>query len=856
MSVERINSLIKTYFSDKLMRELERVFYAKSFIDYPKEVFETFKGNFRSKDMGDKVRILILHNNDRINLYKALINAHWDRPVNFGTGTNRMAVIVDSYVFKIAMDHAGCVDNLHEFIMSSELQPYVTKCYETNELISVSEYVNVMSDKAQFENRKDEIMDILRELEASTSLMLDVGFIPKNMTNWGIRPSDDRAVILDYGYLYTDLEGINLTCADQTCIKKFGITRLVYTDDYSHMVCPNCGKEVSVLELQSLITTEARSKMYDSKMEKAFKVTKPVTYFKVDEFGDYIEMEEADDSMLVTKRKRRENLEEVMERYKEICAEYEGQVITLGEPSDLIQQQRETLRRMILEIKYDMDYADMDLETQLEDPYEQEEVNINRMIELNDNPLDKFVYNVVDDDIDIHTRERVRQEIADDDSDEIQSTFMTYRDRDKILSKMLVDRGERPIIDDYDEEDEVYSPEIHQEEEEEFIPIYQKKEEPKEVKNFNRNFGGIEIELGCGDDDEDILDETSKFIDSITSGNKAADALDETSFEEAKIVSDEVVTIDTKTEVTNVVLEKTGVEVEVTTTNNMDVMGDIVEIVKDAVSNLTYDFDEVDETPVEESSETIEILGADVKRGSENHIEDDSSKEEIEVETDEILMELDESMVDLLDSDSEEVINEGAEVSEEVTFVANTYESEEVTEMAEKFKEALQGVQQTFNIPESSEGTESEISDEGSNKTEEPTKHFKYDFDIKESTEDIKIPNLIETERYNPEELTQVSFEDDDFDLDDICQDLFKEDTEIESFGNSSFIQNVVRSEDEDLVDEEEVIATKHVEETVKKVEPQEEEDEFDFDDDDEFDEIYEQNYREKSMKSTRKNFR
>ena len=123
MSVERINSLIKTYFSDKLMRELERVFYAKSFIDYPKEVFETFKGNFRSKDMGDKVRILILHNNDRINLYKALINAHWDRPVNFGTGTNRMAVIVDSYVFKIAMDHAGCVDNLHEFIMSSELQP-------------------------------------------------------------------------------------------------------------------------------------------------------------------------------------------------------------------------------------------------------------------------------------------------------------------------------------------------------------------------------------------------------------------------------------------------------------------------------------------------------------------------------------------------------------------------------------------------------------------------------------------------------------------------------------------------------------------------------------------------------------
>lgn len=897
MSVERINSLIKTYFSDKLMRELERVFYAKSFIEYPKEVFEKFKGNFRSKDMGDKVRILILHNNDRINLYKALINLHWDRPVNFGTGTNRMAVIVDSYVFKIAMDHAGCVDNLHEFIMSSELQPYVTKCYETNELISVSEYVNVISDRAQFENRKDEIMDILRELEASTSLMLDVGFIPKNMTNWGVRPSDGKAVILDYGYLYTDLEGINLTCSDQTCIKKFGITRLIYTDDYSHMKCPNCGKEVSVLELQSLITSEARSRMYDSKIESAFKVTKPVTYFKVDEFGDYIEMEEADDSMLVTKKKRRENLEEVMERYREVCAEYDGQAITMGEPSDEIQQQRETLRRMILEIKYDMDYADMDLETQLEDPYQQEEVNINRMIELNDNPLDRFLYDVIDKDVDNDTRQRVKQEIEEEDGDEIESTFMTYRERDKILSRMLVDRGERPIVDDYDEEEEQDNYHPNYEDEEEFIPVFKKKEEPK---NFNRNFGGMEITLGCKDEDEDILDETSKFIDSITSGTKSIDALDETSFEEAKIISDDIETVNDKKEVLNVELDKPGVKVEATVTNYinnletviklepeevkgedvgvtveeiiMKLNGSTVELPDNDSEEIPNEDDEVneDEFIMELNSYMVDLPGND---------SEEVKGEEVEVDTDESIIELDDFMIDLLDSDSEEVISNGAEVSEEITNDANEVESEEVedntivdveeveaekdepqevvseesvidvesvnvpeeeTEMAEKFKEAFACVQQTFEIPEHKDETESEISEERSNKTEE-----------KQPT---SIPKVMETQRYNPEEMTQVSFDDDDFDLDEIIQDVFSQDDEIETIDKNSFVQNVVRSEDEDLVDEEEVISTKHVEETVKKVDTNE--DDFEFDDDDEFDEIYEQNYREKSMKSSRKNFK
>ena len=792
MSVERINSLIKTYFSDTLMRELERVFYAKSFIEYPKKTFESFKGTFRSKDLGDKVRILILHNNDRINLYKALIHLHWNRPVNFGTGTNRMAVIVDSYVFKIAMDHAGCVDNLHEFIMSSELQPYVTKCYETNELISVSEYVNVISDKGQFENRKDEIMDILRELEAATSLMLDVGFIPKNMTNWGIRPSDDKAVILDYGYLYTDLEGISLTCADQTCIKKFGITRLIYNDVYSHLVCPNCGKEVSVLELQSLITTEARTRMYDSKMKNAFKVNKPVTYFKVDEFGDYVEMEEADDSLLVSKKKRKENIEEVMEKYKEICTEYRAQQIALGEPSDFIQQQKETLRRMVLELKYGIDYIDMDLETKLEEPYEPEELNETRMYDLNDDPLEKFLNRVTDKDIDKDTMYRLREEIEEEDMDEIKSTFMSNNERDKILSKLLIDRGEKPLVELYedepdDEEEEEFIP-ISKEVRQEFSPIYEKKEEPKpqKVGNIDKHYGCLEIELGCDDDDESILDETSKFINSISTGVKTQDALEDTTFEEVSVVSDEVETTDNKTEVTSVILEKPGVEVEATVTNDIHVIKEF-------------------------SSESAEELTINI----------DLPDSELKVETDEAIMELDDSMTVLMESDDySEVISNGAEVfSEEVTFVANSYESENVTELAEEIKELHDNIQGAGTI---------------------------------ESTEVIsngaEVDNTVETQ----EDFSSI---DDEFDMYDLCQDLLNQDDDKETFNTDTYIQNVVRSEDEDLVTEPEVISTKHVEEKVKKVE-YEKDDDYGFDDDDEFDEIYEQNYRERSMKGNKKSFK
>ena len=107
--IKRINSLIKEYFSDSLMRKLERVYYSRNMFKVSKETFDKFEGKFRYKitDDGKDVYIRIKDNNDKILLYKNFIKLDWGKDVTFGTGTNRMGIIKDSYVFKLACDSAG-----------------------------------------------------------------------------------------------------------------------------------------------------------------------------------------------------------------------------------------------------------------------------------------------------------------------------------------------------------------------------------------------------------------------------------------------------------------------------------------------------------------------------------------------------------------------------------------------------------------------------------------------------------------------------------------------------------------------------------------------------------------------------
>lgn len=80
-----------------------------------------------------------------------------------GGATNRIALYIDGYAVKFAVDHQGYVDNLIEYSISYELQPYVTKSYETNGYILIAETVKTMS-LDDFKLRRTDIETILSNL--------------------------------------------------------------------------------------------------------------------------------------------------------------------------------------------------------------------------------------------------------------------------------------------------------------------------------------------------------------------------------------------------------------------------------------------------------------------------------------------------------------------------------------------------------------------------------------------------------------------------------------------------------------------------------------------------------------------
>lgn len=373
MSILRFNSLIKKYFSDELMSKLKKIYDAKNEIRIQKEEYKKFRFNIPAKkdtEREDSVLIRIINNNTRINLVKNYINMYWrDKVINFGTGTNRVAVMTDNYVFKIALDLAGCVDNMHEFRMSSELYPDVTKTYETNKLICVSEYVQVINSE-QLLLRKREILAMLKRLSEKTSLMLDVGYVKKNMSNLGIRASDNRVVILDFGYIYTKLDGIQLTCSNEDCIKKHGLVDLEYNSTYSALVCPKCGSEYGVTELQSLITDEARMQMYRDKMDNYFVVDKEVSYFEVDEYGNKKEIEKVDDEKVDNSKVVIIDQKELEEDYISCCEEVLRQETIGGYVNPNLLETKEHLRRTLLSEIHGIPYEDLEPNLQQYEPYD------------------------------------------------------------------------------------------------------------------------------------------------------------------------------------------------------------------------------------------------------------------------------------------------------------------------------------------------------------------------------------------------------------------------------------------------------------------------------------------------------
>ena len=155
------------------------------------------------------------------------------------SGTNRMAVLISKYIYKIALDSFGVRDNWTECEMSKRAQPWVTKTYECNGLVAVAEYVNLIS-KEEFQDSKENIAGIL-EILSEDYLFCDISTTGKNWCNFGHRTNGD-IVILDYGYLYPIDEKI------MHCRKCGG--KLVWNKNFTQLICAKCSKAHDPIEIR------------------------------------------------------------------------------------------------------------------------------------------------------------------------------------------------------------------------------------------------------------------------------------------------------------------------------------------------------------------------------------------------------------------------------------------------------------------------------------------------------------------------------------------------------------------------------------------------------------------------------
>ena len=191
------------------------------------------------------LRIDIPDNNDKAEIVKAILGSDY---TEIGTGTNRIALLHNGLIVKIALDRRGLVDNYTEFKRSKELENYLAKTYETNFLINIVEYIEVMDQDTFIYNEKP-IKNVLSQL-ANNYLFDDIGWTLKNSYNWGKREAklteEERSMlgkdveyiydicILDYGYLYPLYGQKDELLRCPSCHHK-----LLWNSNYTGLQCQN-----------------------------------------------------------------------------------------------------------------------------------------------------------------------------------------------------------------------------------------------------------------------------------------------------------------------------------------------------------------------------------------------------------------------------------------------------------------------------------------------------------------------------------------------------------------------------------------------------------------------------------------
>lgn len=212
-------------------------------------------------------------NNEKGNIIKELLFKYQVPYTALGSGTNRMAVLIEGYAVKIALDRDGMIDNQREMLYAKNLQPYVVKVYECtpNGLIAITEYVSIFT-LDDFHTYQPDMRDILEDI-SSNFLIGDVGITGKNYVNWGIR-DDGTICILDFAYIYAVQYKLFVCSCD-------GETLLQYDKDYVNMRCPHCGRRYTFGEIRKKVTRAKQEMEIGDIRRLGYNLTQPEEYVSV-----------------------------------------------------------------------------------------------------------------------------------------------------------------------------------------------------------------------------------------------------------------------------------------------------------------------------------------------------------------------------------------------------------------------------------------------------------------------------------------------------------------------------------------------------------------------------------------------
>lgn len=249
-------------------------------------------------------------NDDKGGVVKELLTKYEVPWAPLGSGTNRLGILIDGYVFKFALDKDGMIDNRREFLYAKVLQPDVIKVYECvpNGLIAVSEYVTAFesSDFANEENRA-KMRKILSDV-SDRFLIGDVGFSSKNFGNWGKR-TDGSICMLDFAYIYSiSYRTFVCKCDDRTMMK--------YDRDFVNLYCPRCGRKYTFGEIRKRISKSLQEEEIGDIRRLGYNISEPVqTVSRIAEFEPVIQTTEK------KKKKKRSPGEEKLRAYKKFKKE-------------------------------------------------------------------------------------------------------------------------------------------------------------------------------------------------------------------------------------------------------------------------------------------------------------------------------------------------------------------------------------------------------------------------------------------------------------------------------------------------------------------------------------------------------